>query len=302
MNKKKLALFLKIGFPKKIAEAMATDGELPDDFNADEAHDEVRETLGATFADDPEFVKPIRTAVIGEVLSGRERNLLKLVGKDVMTQDELEKLPAKDRYDAALAAVVKKLQATKPDPNADKDANAKWEQDRTKLLEEIQGLTTEVNKYKTEVVPGLEKKAVDIEHGFHIRGQIGTAATAKDRKTVLAGEKTVALLYDDIRAEFDLVYDPEKRRTVLHEKGKGVIARNPVERAKELTLDDVVTTIGERNGYFVMNNGNGGQGGQGGNGQGGNGQGGNADKPKYTPPGLAAAEAHATKLAAEVTK
>lgn len=280
--KKKLAFLLAVGFPKEIATQMVTTEDLGDDFDADANTATVRASLGESFKQDDDFIKPIKAGWLGAALRVKEKELVKLSDGKI-TEEEVQAMPEANRFNALMKLFKDRVGVV---PKKDGEVDDK-DKEIEKLNKEIELRDRTIGDYKDNLLPAAEKKAVEVEKGFHIRGALQKAATAGDRKLLLAPEKTTSLLLDDVTQDYDLDWDG--KRVVLKEKGKDVIAHNPKERSKQLTLEDVVPGIGEKNGYFVLNNGND----QKKEGT-GNDTSKGADKPKYELPGLAKAQAHET--------
>lgn len=278
--KKKLAFLLAVGFPKEIAQQIVAAEDFGDDFNQDETTATVRATLGESFKQDEDFIKPIKAGWLGAALRVKEKELVKLSDGKI-TAEEVEAMPEANRFNQ-LMKLFKERVGTVPKKEGEADDKDK---EIEKLNKEIEARDRTIGDYKDNLLPAAERKAVEVEHGFHIKGSIGKAAIAGDRKLVLAGDKTTSLLYGDLTELYDLSWDG--KRTVLKEKGKDVVAHNPKERSKPLTLEDVIPEIGEKNGYFVLNNGNDSK-------KEGTGSDANKgeEKPAFRLPGLAKAKAH----------
>jgi hypothetical protein len=284
-------LLKKIGFT---AEEITNVTKADADFDVEEVYGDLLPRIDQARLNDASFVEanitPVRSAAIGEVLGAKEREVLRLLGGK-MTSADIDAIPKDNkRFNKVLEMAVSKLSAGSPGSDQalkDKDAEI------TRIREELQAHATEVQKYKTEVVPGLEKKATEAGHHFHILRSIEEAAKSGDRKTVLAADKTTGLLYDDIAKQYDLAWDPAAGVPVIKQKGKDLLAYSPTDASKPMGIADLVGTIGEASGYFVKNNGKP-EGGGGTTRDDGN-KGGGAAGPTNTtePPGLRAARERA---------
>jgi len=287
--KKKLAFLQSIGFPKAVAEMIVKNEDFGDDVDIDGTTSEVRTAIGESFKNDGEFLKPIKAAERKAILAGREKNLRKLAG-DHLTDDEWNGLPENSRLDDGMKLVMDKLAAVRADPKKSPDDKDK---EIATLNKQLQEFGDQVKKYKEEIVPAAERKALEVEDGFHIREQIKEVATADGRQFVLP-KKGGGLLYEDLTKLYDISYDRTKSAVVLKKKGEDVLAYDEKDRSKPLELGVAVAAIGEKEGYFVKNNGGGN-----GNGNNGNGGGHNApEKPKFAFPGAAAAAERLSKAPA----
>lgn len=247
MKKAQKELLKRIGFTDA---QIATIEKDEDTFDGDGMFSEVDTAIRAALNNDATFTDPIRVAAQGEVLGSKERHLLKLAGGKV-TQEQIDALPKKDRYNKLVELVVK---AMTPEGGGDDKSDDDKTKEIARLNGEIQTLNVTLGK-KDEEITKQKGLVVQVEDGFHLRGALTASMAAKGRKTVLASEKTAGLLLADITAEHDLKWDRKTGKPVLKQKGTDLDVFDPKDRSKALGLDDLVTRIGEANGYFAKNNG-----------------------------------------------
>lgn len=250
MKKAQKDLLKRIGFTDA---QIATIEKDEDTFDGDAMFGEVNTAIQSALQADTAFIDPLRQRWQGEVLSSKENQILKLAEGKVK-QEDIDALPKKDRFIKVVDLVVKALTPEAGTGNKTPDDKDK---EILRLNTEIGTMQTAATKHKEQ----LEKergKVAQVEDGYSLRGALASLMGAGGRKTVLAAEKTGALLLADIQAEADLTWDRATGQPVLKERGKDVALYDPKDRSKPVSLGDMVTRIGEANGYFVKNNGGGG--------------------------------------------
>lgn len=251
------------------------------DFDVAAVAEEVTQNIQQALENDEAFIGKLKGNWQGEVLSSKERYLVK-ASKGLLTQQELDSLPKQDRFNKVVDLLVEKMGATPSNNDADKEIQ--------RLRGELQQRDEAIRTLKEVELPSALNKATEVEAGFQIRNYIAKAATANNRKTVLPIEKTIELLYGDAKEQYDLKWNAQKKQVVVYQKGKDLLAYGDKDKSKPLGIDDIIPSIGESAGYFVKNN----------TGEGdGNGTGTkvvkttDVKKAKYALPGLDKAKKHA---------
>jgi hypothetical protein len=215
------------------------------DFDVDEVAGEVTQNIQQALENDDAFISKLKGNWQGEVLSSKERYLVK-ASKGLLTQAELEGLPKQDRFNKVVDLLVEKMGATAPNGDADKEIQ--------RLRGELQQRDEAIRTLKEVELPGALNKATEVEAGFQIRNFIAKAASANNRKTVLPLEKTIELLYGDAKEQYDLKWNSANKQVTVYQKGKDLLAYGDKDKSKPLGIDDIIPSIGEAQGYFVKNN------------------------------------------------
>jgi hypothetical protein len=222
------------------------------DFDTAEIAAAAMSNLQQALRNDDGFIGPLRQEFAGQLLGGRERELLRLA-QGVVSNEDMEKLPKKDRFDALMKLTIERLKASKNGGEGDADKDKEIQ----RLNQLIAERDAEVKRLREEEVPAALRKAEEVEDNFYIQHHIAQAATKGGRKTVLDADIVTKLLVGDIASEYDLKRDRSTGKILLRQKGKDLDVYDENDRTKPLSVEDVVTRIGERKGYFVLNNGKG---------------------------------------------
>lgn len=253
---------------------------------------EILENTKEALKQDEEFMKPLRGEWQGELLSSKEREIVKLSGGK-LTAAEINALPKENRFNKVLQLFAERLAV------APKEGDNKTADDKDKEIARLNGLVqerdTRIKTLEEVEIPAAKNAATEVETNYKKRGLVdGILTSAKDKKLVIGIDQTRTLALQAVEEEYDLRLKDGK--FAVYEKGKDVLAYDPKDRSKPLSVDAVVLAAATRQKLFVENNGNDPPPGGGGKGkdEGGSAGGG---KPKYTLPGQAKAEEHAKKLA-----
>lgn len=273
---------------KELLKAVGFDAETIKKITAEKAEFDVEEIAETVLGNikahiestDPEFVEKIRESVRGELLTSKER---KLIALGLITKEQYDALPKKNRFDAALDFIKKQGDEKKPD-----DEGKTPDQKDT----EIGRLNTEIQKHLERIkaleeveLPAAKNEAVKLADGYRVDRAVEASLTGmKDRKLILDVERTRRNILSEVSEQYDLVWDAKKNSVVVKKKGEDVLAYHTKDRSKPLTLQDVVLAAGDTAGLFAKNNGapppaKGGEGK------------GEEKKPKFELPGMAKARA-----------
>lgn len=180
---------------------------------------------------DADFIAPIRTAAIGEVLNARQQNAIKL---GLITKEEVAALPEKDRFDAVLKLIAEK--SKKAPANAD---------DKDKEIERLNSLVLnkdeELRKIKEEEIPSIQtqfqKQLTEREINLAIRA---TFDKTLNGKLVADSELLYPGIESQLKSKYDIGY--EGGVPVLLEKGKTTKA---FKNSKPIQLADAFMEIAE---------------------------------------------------------
>ncbi len=216
------------------------------EFDVDEVAGEATTNIQQALENDEAFIGKLKGNWQGEVLSSKERYLMK-ASNGLLTQAEIDALPKQDRFNKVVDLLVTKLNSSKP-ANDDKDK----EIDRLNKL--VQERENELRTVREEELPKAQREAQKVAENFHLRESILKAVQASGKKTVLPVDKTVDLLYADALSAYDLKWDETTKAPKVLQKGKDLLAYSDKDRSKPLSVNDIVPSIAEAQGYFVRNN------------------------------------------------
>lgn len=236
-------LLKKLGLSAKHIETVTT----PDaDFDVDEVAGEATSNIQQALENDEAFIGKLKGNWQGEVLSSKERYLMK-ASNGMLTQAEIDALPKQDRFNKVVDLLVTKLSSSKP-VSDDKDKEIE------RLNKLVQERENELRTVREEELPKAQRQAQEVAANFHLRESILKAVQATGKKTVLPVDKTVDLLYADALSAYDLKWDETSKAPKVLQKGKDLLAYSEKDRSKPLSVSDIVPSIGEAQGYFVRNN------------------------------------------------
>lgn len=238
--KKLQELLKKIGLSDQhVSTILKEDAE----FDVAAVAEEVTQNIQQALENDDAFISKLKGNWSGEILSSKERYLVK-ASKGLLTQQELDGLPKQDRFNNMIDLLVEKMGASASNTDADKEIQ--------RLRGDLQSRDEAIRNYKEVELPAALNKASEIEAEFQIRNFIAKATGAK--KTVLPLEKTVDLLYGDTKEQYDLKWNANKKQVAVYQKGKDLLAYGDKDKSKPLGIEDIIPSIGEAQGYFVKNN------------------------------------------------
>jgi hypothetical protein len=198
-------LLTKLGVSTENITALSTD-EGSVDVNA--LYQATRDNLAEALKNDEAFIQPIKASVRGEVLSSKERKLMKQFG---VTQEEYDALPQNTKFDSLID-----LCGTKAKPSgASDEAKAEIDKLRAKIVEKEE----RIKKLTEEEIPAI-KSTVERERAEVVRKMELQKALKKavgDKKLIVSEDAAMAVINADLGNKFDFVL--ENGEFVVYKKG-----------------------------------------------------------------------------------
>lgn len=286
-------------FLKALLKALGADDEHIKAATADkptlkpeELAEEILANTKDALTNDEEFIKPLRAAWQGEVLSSKERELVKLSGGK-LTSADIAAIPKENRFNKVLALFAERIGAKEDDEASKKTADDK-DKEIASLRHDLQTKEERIKKLEEEELPAAKAEATAVSNRHRIEREVEKLLTGtKDRKLVLDVDRTRRLILDEVGDNYDLVLD--KGAVVVKQKGKDLLAYAEGKKDKALTLADIVTKAGEEAKLFAQNNGTPPK-------QGERKPAKDENKPSWKLPGMEKAEAHARASEKEHTE
>jgi hypothetical protein len=188
-------LLTKLGVSAEtIADLAAEDKQV----KVDEIFASVKTSFEDRLKNDDAFLTPIKASVRGEVLSSKERKLMKQFG---VTQEEYDALPQSTKFDSLID-----LCGTKAKPSGTpEDVKAEIEKLRGKLVEKDERIKT-----LTEVEIPQIKSAVDRERAEAqktIQMQRALKTVLGERKLIVSEDAAFAVINSEAAAKYDIKYE-----------------------------------------------------------------------------------------------
>lgn len=237
-----IALLTALGASDETLEIVKGDDEAKiKALKAEDVGKEISDAIKEVLQEDEDFLKPIKSDTIRGVLAKREQELLNEF-KTYLTKEEVSALPEKNRYDAAVKLLAKKVkekakEGTTPD---DKDK----EIDR--LNAELEKRDGVIKEYEEVKLPGaikeMEGKMTQKEIDIYLRNsfsEIGEDLVAKPSGLYPAAHAAMT-------AKYDFKKEDDGSVTLL-EKGKTTKARNGT---KEIAVKEAFRNLSEENGWL----------------------------------------------------
>ena len=206
--------------------------------------------LRKAMENDTEFIDPLRQKWQGEVLSSKERQLVKLSGGK-LTQEELDALPTTDRFNKAIELLITKVKGSAAETSKsikDKD------EEIAKLRSDLSERDLKIKDLAEVKLPAAQKEAERVVERFNLERYVESSLTKKaERKLLLDVERTRKLVMDDLNSRYDVV--KQDGGYVLKQKGKDLLVYDSKDKSKALGLDDAIENIATEAKLFVLNGG-----------------------------------------------
>lgn len=261
------------------------------DFDVAAVLSEIDASMRTALENDDTFVDPIAERVRGEFLASKERKLVK-VSNGLITKEEVEAMPKKERYDKLVELLAERLGKASGEGKTGDDKDKEIQ----RLNDELAAKQAELKKVREEELPQAQAQVEAARSEMMLERHLEELLIGDQKRTlVLDPARTLRLLRDDLSREYDLGWDRAASAPVIKQKGKDLQAINPDTR-KPWTTAELVAHYGDKAKLFAVNNG-GGEKDQG-RGKGGEAGGGTKER-KYQLPGMKAAEAAIKEREAE---
>ena len=147
---------------------------------------------------DDAFLTPIKSAVRGEVLSSKERKLMKQFG---VTQEEYDALPQQTKFDSLID-----LCGTKSKPAGTPDeVKAEIEKLRGKLAEKDERIKKLTEEEIPQIKSLVERERLEAQRTLALQKALKTSLG--ERKLLVSEEAAFAVINSDAASKYDIRYD-----------------------------------------------------------------------------------------------
>lgn len=233
------ALLTKVGLEEAQITALAAE---EGDVNTDDLFTGIRDGFAERLKNDDAFLTPIKSAVRGEVLSSKERKMMKEFG---VTQEEYDALPEKVKFDALIA-----LCGTKSKPSGTPDD---VKEEIKKLREQLVTKDERIKKLVEEEIPEI-KSTVDRERQEvqkSLAMQKALKASLNGRKLLVSEDAAFTVANSEVSQKYDfhLVEGELKVRV----KGTDREAFND-DTNKPLTVEQLFSTTLDKHSLIAKSN------------------------------------------------
>lgn len=290
MNEQLKKLLKKLGFAEQVITDLG-DEEKSKTLKVDDLYGELNTRIKTALENDSDFADTIHGKVRAEVLTSKERKIMKLFPK--ATKEIIEALPANRRFDALLEF----LQENYSDEPGKGGAGGGNPDDKDKeilrLAGELKLKDEAIKDYEENKIPGLKKQSEDVIDGYRANDILRKKL---EKKSLVV---SVDVAYPSVAAKlaekWDAKLNESKNDLTLFQKGKNLKAiKDTKEVVLDEELDEIITTLEIKK---VSNAGKGGAGAGTGAGAGqGGGQGGGKEQPVAITEKAAAAKEHAASM------
>lgn len=164
--------------------------------------DEIFASVKTSFEDrlknDDAFLTPIKSSVRGEVLSSKERKLMKQFG---VTQEEYDALPQNTKFDSLIDLCGTK---TKPSGTPD-DVKAEIEKLRGKLVEKDDRIKTLMEVEIPQIKSAVDRERAEAQKTIQM--QRALKSVLGDRKLIVSEDAAFAVINSEAAAKYDIKYE-----------------------------------------------------------------------------------------------
>lgn len=222
MNNKLKALLEKLGLETEVISVLeSNDAAKIEALNVDEVYNELFDGFKNTLRNDQAFMADVNSKVRSEVLSSKERKIMKLAG---VTKEEYDALPQSTKFDSLIELTVKKLK----EQSGGGDAN----EDIKKLNAIIVEKDEAIRKFNEEVLPSKEKEWSSMVENMKI-GRFMEKELAQ-HKIIGSPEFILMAAEQAIKSKYDLKLDGDNIRVL--KKGTEL---DEVENHKPVKFGDI---------------------------------------------------------------
>ena len=164
----------------------------------DEIFASVKTSFEERLKNDDAFLTPIKSAVRGEVLSSKERKLMKQFG---ISQEEYDALPQATKFDSLID-----LCGTKSKPAGTPDeVKAEIEKLRGKLAEKDERIKKLTEEEIPQIKSLVERERLEAQRQLQL--QKALKASLGERKLLVSEEAAFAVINSEASAKYDIRYD-----------------------------------------------------------------------------------------------
>jgi hypothetical protein len=233
-------LLTKLGIDAETIKLLSSDeGEV----KVDDIYKSTRDGIAEALKNDDAFITPIKAEVRGQVLSSKERKLMKQFG---VSQEEYDALPQQTKFDSLIDLCGQKQKTT----GTSEEVKAEIDKLRQKLVEK----EDRIKKLVDEEIPAI-KSQVELEREANRRQallQKSLKTAIGDRKLLVSEDAAFAVINSDALSKYDVKI--EEGQAVLYKKGTDLKAFD--DNNKQLTVEGLFTSTLESHSLVVKSNGN----------------------------------------------
>lgn len=209
--------------------------------------DTIQQSLKEVLENDEDFTRTIHSKVRGEVLTSKEKKIMKLWG---ITKEEYDALPKETKFDSLLELAAKK--------KAEADGGGKNDDEKDKEIARLNGeivtYKDKVRKLEEEDIPGIRNSVEADKKMGRIERKLMRMYNGSDpkRKLVVDGELGVEMIMRKLQDRFDLDIDPGTDKVTLYKKGTKLKA---TEDNKMLDFEAMADQVASSGKLLVVSNG-----------------------------------------------
>jgi hypothetical protein len=188
-------LLTKLGLSAEAIADLATEDKA---VKVDEIFASVKTSFEDRLKNDDAFLTPIKSSVRGEVLSSKERKLMKQFG---VTQEEYDALPQNTKFDSLIDLCGTK---TKPSGTPD-DVKAEIEKLRGKLVEKDDRIKTLMEVEIPQIKSAVDRERAEAQKTIQM--QRALKSVLGDRKLIVSEDAAFAVINSEAAAKYDIKYE-----------------------------------------------------------------------------------------------
>ncbi len=230
---KVVELLGKLGLEQEQIEAITAENSTS---NVTEIYTELRGNIGESLKNDESFISPIKSAVRGEVLSSKERKLMKQFG---VTQEEYDALPNKTKFDSLIALCGDK---SKPAGTSD-EVKAEIEKLRSTLADKDE----RIKKLTEEDIPAIRGEIERERLALRMQEKFNENFSAATQGKKLLIPETTARSVINTTAHSKYEYRLEGDELVPYQKGSNFELKAFGDNNKPLTAKQIIENALEEN-------------------------------------------------------
>jgi hypothetical protein len=188
-------LLTKLGLSAEAIADLATEDKA---VKVDEIFASVKTSFEDRLKNDDAFLTPIKSSVRGEVLSSKERKLMKQFG---VTQEEYDALPQNTKFDSLIDLCGTKA---KPSGTPD-DVKAEIEKLRGKLVEKDDRIKTLMEVEIPQIKSAVDRERAEAQKSIQM--QRALKSVLGDRKLIVSEDAAFAVINSEASAKYDIKYE-----------------------------------------------------------------------------------------------
>lgn len=231
MNEQLKKLLKKLGFAEQVITDLG-DEEKSKTLKVDDLYGELNTRIKTALENDSDFADTIHGKVRAEVLTSKERKIMKLFPK--ATKEVIEALPANRRFDALLEYVQENyVEAAAGGGTADDK-----DKEILRLNSELKLKDDAIKEYEEVKLPSAKQSANDAIDGYRANDILRNKLAKK--KLVVSVDVAYPSVAQKLAERWDAKLNESKNDLTLFQKGKNLKA---IKDTKEVVLDEELDEI-----------------------------------------------------------